>query len=143
MLKPYIRNKRKIDKLLSEIEQVHYTYRVLKHILTNNLTDIVYNKQVRSNKEYKYLKEMGNNTRLVIIFDKDIDMDVSIYSSLTGEGVYVGRTRYIRLAEYDYSMTFHRCNVVMIDVNLTYTETRKQISDMLDYKRFKNYIVWG
>ena len=127
MLKPYIRNKRKIDKLLSEIEQVQYTYRytyrVLKHILTNNLTDIVYNKQVCSNKEYKYLKEMGNNTRLVIrTFDREIEVD--IYSSLTGEGVSVGHFGYICIAKYDYGMTFHKCNVVMVDVNLTYTEIR-------------------
>ena len=135
MLKPYIRNKRKIDKLLSEIEQVHYTYKILKNILTNNLTDIVYNKQVHSNKEYKYLKEMGNNTRLVIrTFDREIEVD--IYSSLTGEGVSIGHTRYIHIANYDYGMTFHKCNVIMVDVDLTYTEIRKQISDMLNYKRF-------
>lgn len=140
MLKPYIRNKREIDKLLSEIEQTHYTYSVLKHILTNNLTDIVYNKQVRSNKEYKHLNKIGNNTRLVIrTFDREIEVD--IYSSFTGEGVSIGHTRYIHIANYDYGMTFDKCKVVMIDVNLTYTEIRKQISDILDYKRFRKYLV--
>lgn len=105
MLKPYTRNRRDIDKLLSEIEQAHYTYSVLKYILTNNLTDIVYNKQVRSNQEYKNLNKIGNNTRLVIRkFDKEID--VSIYSSLTGgctlrtlECMFVGIERFTLCGE--------------------------------------------
>ena len=139
MLKPYTRNKREIDKLLGELEQTHCMYGVIKHILTNNLTDIVYNEQVYSNKEYKHLKEMGNNTRLVIrTFDGEIEIEV--YSPFAGEGVNVGHTRYIHITEYDYSMTFDRCNVVMIDTDLPYTETKKQIADILGYKRFRWYI---
>ena len=141
MLKPYERHKREVDKLMKDIEQEYFVLHiedVLKHLLINNLSDIVYDSWVYHNKKYKGMLELGNNTRLVIRkFGADVTTEIF---SQTGEGVNIGFTKYMTISDYNECMTFDTCRVIMIDINLPYIETKRQVYDILNYTRYSNIV---
>ena len=141
MLRPYERHKREVDKLIKDITQEYFVLHlqdVLEHLLTNNLSDIVYDSWVYYNKKYEDMLELGNNTRLVIR-KFGIGVETEIFSQ-TGEGVCLGFTKYMSIADYNESMSFDICRVIMIDINLPYIETKRQVYDILNYKRYSNIV---
>ena len=118
MLKPYERNRRIFKDIISN------KYTILDVMFISNLCrkylwEVIYNEEMifHYTMMYNRIKELGNNTRVVIRI-KESGTDIEIYSH-NGHGINMN---FEKPREYKYSCISSPMKLIMIDTNASVRE---------------------
>ena len=136
MFKPYTRNKREINKLFRVIGNRTKLSKLIKRLLQNNLHKFML---IRENVEqhcyYRDLLELGENTRLVVIYNKDYNETVlRVFSGDNKVSVfkYIDNSYVLMIHDDTYnivsSVTVYD-TVFIIDTNSPYEDILEQIQE--------------